>query len=334
LQTKLAREHVQHYSSVAMHQMGGVARPQDANAQQGEMSAYDLKIQTDLMIKAIEVISTRMEILGDNRRPFLSVLATLVEKAQHIPLCETILNMVEMWVFRSEGTWPTLKEKTAVLHKMLSFEHRQDQTMLTKFLELVIRIYEDPKIARTELTVRMEHAFLLGTRAQDVEMRNRVLAIFDKSLSKTATQRLYYVIMSQNWDTLADSFWLAQASQLLLGAVELNTSAQLHHEDFRTLPVSTLFGTYSKDTRTPNAMSDDRYDVFMANHRRFIADLGDVKVRDIIEPLVQLQHVDNKLSHDLWITLFPMFWSATAKEEKTDLDEVKLVVILIIFSFK
>ncbi|KAI1475863.1 hypothetical protein F4774DRAFT_269598 [Daldinia eschscholtzii] len=329
LQTKLAREHVQHYSSVAAHQQMsmGAIRPQDPNAQSGELSQYELNIQTDLMIKAIQVTAMRMEILGDHRRPFLSVLATLVEKSQHIPLCEKILDMVEGWVFRSEGTWPTLKEKTAVLHKMLTFEHRSDPTMLGKFLELVIRIYEDPKIARTELTVRMEHAFLIGTRAQDVEMRNRFLSIFDKSLSKTATARLSYVISSQNWDTLADSFWLAQAAQLLLGAVEMNSGVQLHQEDFRTLPASLIFGIYSKDTREPTAMIDDKYDTFMANHRRFVAELGDVKVRDIIEPLIQLQHIDNNLSHNLWVTLFPMFWSATAKDEKTELEKA-LVVLL------
>ncbi|KAI5921307.1 FAT domain-containing protein [Camillea tinctor] len=328
LQTKLAREHVQHFTAVAAHQLNmNAMRPQESSAQTGEMSTYDLNIQTDLMIKAIEVTAMRMEILGDNRRPFLSVLATLVEKSQHNPLCEKILEMVEGWVFRADGTWPTLKEKTAVLHKMLSFEHRSDPTMLTKFLELVIRIYEDPKITRTELTVRMEHAFLIGTRAQDVEMRNRFLAIFDKSLSKTATARLSYVLTSQNWDTLADSFWLAQATQLLLGAMEMNTNIQLHHEDFRTLPASLVFGTYSKDSREPTTMADDKYDTFMANHRRFVAELGDVKVRDVIEPLTQLQHIDSNLSHELWVALFPMYWAATPREEKTDLEKGMVVLL-------
>ncbi|KAI0019632.1 FAT domain-containing protein [Xylariomycetidae sp. FL0641] len=327
LQTKLAREHVQHYTSVAQHTINPAAmRSQEPNGS-GEMSAHDLQIQTDLMIKAIQVTAMRMESLGDNRRPFLSVLATLVEKSQHNPLCEKILEMVEGWVFRSEGTWPTLKEKTAVLHKMLSFEHRSDQTMLTKFLELVIRIYEDPKITRTELTVRMEHAFLIGTRAQDVEMRNRFLAIFDKSLSRTATARLSYVITAQNWDTLGDSFWLAQAAQLLLGAVEMNANVQLHHQDFRTLPISLLFGTYSKDSREPTQMADDKYDTFMANHRRFVAELGDVKVRDVVDPIVQLQHIDPNLSHELWVTLFPLFWSATGKEEKTDIEKGMVMLL-------
>ena len=318
LQSKLARDHVSHYAALAQ---GGASRPQADNANAAtEMTLYDLEIQTGLIIKAVEITAMRMEILGDNRRPFLSVLATIVEKSLHTGLCEKILDMVEAWVFRSEGTWPTLKEKTAVLHKMISFEHRPDPTMLMKFLNLVLRIYEDPKITRTELTVRMEHAFLIGTRAQDVDMRNRFMTIFDKSLSKTASARLAYVLLSQNWDTLAESYWLAQASQLLLGGVDMNSQAQLHQEDFRILPASTVFGTYAKDAREPSIMLDDKYEAFMASHKRFVQELGDVRVRDILEPLTQLQHIDPNLSNELWLVLFPMFWAATAKEDRGELE--------------
>ncbi|PHH92307.1 hypothetical protein CDD83_8021 [Cordyceps sp. RAO-2017] len=322
LQSKHAREHVQHYNAVASQAASAGSRSQDSSATPGEMPAYDLEIQTKLIIKEIQTVALRMEHLGDNRRPFLSVLATLVEKSMHIELCTEILSMVEGWVFRSEGTWPTLKEKTAVLHKMLSFEHRQDSTMLSKFLELVIRIYEDPKITRTELTVRMEHAFLIGTRATDVEMRNRFMAIFDKSLSKTASVRLSYILTSQNWDTLADSYWLAQASQLLLGAVELNTNVQLHPEDPKVIPASQLATVYPKDrdSREPKMMCDDKFESLMSGHRRFISELGEVKVRDVIEPLTQLQHVDTQLAHQLWVTLFPLYWAATLRDERSELE--------------
>ncbi|RMJ19860.1 hypothetical protein CDV36_000496 [Fusarium kuroshium] len=322
LQGKHAREHVQHYNAIQSQTTGVNNRNQDPNTPTGEMSAYDLDIQTKLMIKEIQVVALRMEVLGDNRRPFLSVLATLVEKSMHIELCKEILNMVEGWVFRSEGTWPTLKEKTAVLHKMLSFEHRQDPTMLSQFLDLVIRIYEDPKITRTELTVRMEHAFLIGTRATDVEMRNRFMAIFDKSLSKSASARLSYVLTSQNWETLADSYWLAQATQLLLGAVEMNANIQLDQNDFKTLPISRLLTICTKEmeAREPTVMIDDKFESFMATHRRFMSEISDVKVRDVIEPLMQLQHVDPQLAHNLWVTLFPIYWSATAKDERVDLE--------------
>ncbi|KAK3373790.1 hypothetical protein B0T24DRAFT_553397 [Lasiosphaeria ovina] len=318
LQSKLARDHVAHYAALA-HQTSGVRPPQEPGAP-AEMDSYDLEIQTGLILKAVEIIAMRMEILGDHRRPFLSVLATLVEKSLHVGLCEKILDMVEGWVFRSEGTWPTLKEKTAVLHKMITFEQRPDPTMLTKFLDLVIRIYEDPKIARTELTVRMEHAFLIGTRAQDVEMRNRFMNIFDKSLSKAASARLAYVIISQNWDTLAESYWLAQASQLLLSSIDMNPVIQLNQEDFRTLPVSHLSRAYAKDPREPTLISDDKYEAFMAGHRRFVAELGDIRVRDILEPLTQLQHVDSAFANELWVALFPLFWSATVEVERPELE--------------
>lgn len=320
LQTKLAKEHVAHWAAVAAQPgVPAAIRAGDTNST-GIMNEYDLEVQTGLMLKAIDIMTLRMEVLGDNRRPFLSVLATLVEKSLSNTLCLKILDMVEDWVFRSQGSWPTLKEKTAVLHKMLTFENRADPTLLIKFLELVIRIYEDPKITRTELTVRMEHAFLVGTRAQDVEMRNRFMSIFDKSQSKTASLRLSYIISSQNWDTLADSFWLAQASQLLAGAIEMNNFAQLHPDDFRTMPASLLFSNYATDPREPSQMADDKYDELIANHRRFISELGDVKVKDIFEPLMQLQHLDPNTAHELWVALFPIYWSATPRDERADLE--------------
>ncbi|KAK1760697.1 hypothetical protein QBC47DRAFT_408753 [Echria macrotheca] len=319
LQSKLARDHVSHYAALLHAANGG--RPQQDPAAPQEMNAYDLEIQTGLIMKAVEITAMRMEILGDSRRPFLSVIATIVEKSLHVPLCEKILDMVENWVFRSEGTWPTLKEKTAVLHKMVSFEHRQDPTLLMKFLDLVIRIYEDGKIARTELTVRLEHAFLIGSRAQDVDMRNKFMSVFDKNLPRGASTRLSYVIISQNWDSLAESFWLSQAIQLLLGAVDMSPFAQLHQEDFRTLLPSQQFGGYLEDSREPTIIADDRYEAFMAGHRRFVAELGDVRVRDLLEPLVQLQHIDSSFAHELWVALFPMFWATVSREERPELEK-------------
>ena len=158
-------------------------------------------------------------------------------------------------------------------------------------------------------------------------MRNRFMSIFDKSLSKTGSARLAYVVLSQNWDTLADSYWLAQASQLLLGGIDMSPMVQLHHEDFRTLPASLVFGAYAKDAREPTMISDDKYEAFMASHRRFVAEIGDVRVRDVLEPLTQLQHIDSKLSDQLWVSLFPMFWAATAKEDRAELERGMVVLL-------
>ncbi|XRM37421.1 transcription-associated protein 1 [Aspergillus tubingensis] len=318
---KLAKEHV------AASTANQAALPPGTKPPEGVPDQQEFELGVDLIFKTIELISVRMSHLGEQRRPFLSVLAQLVERSQNIKLCSKVLGMVETWIFHSTESWPTLKEKTAVLHKMLLFESRQDQTMLKKFLDLVIRIYEDSKITRTELTVRLEHAFLIGTRAQDVEMRNRFMTIFDRSLTRLASSRLSYVLTCQNWDTLADSFWLAQASHLVLGCVDMGSSARLHPDDFTVYPVSFLYGNADKDSRKADVMVDIQLEAFVSERKRFISEIGDVKARDLIEPLCQLQHTDPTVSYKLWTTLFPIFWSTLSKEDRIDLEKGMVTLI-------
>ena len=318
---KLAKEHV----AATANSQGQF--PPGAKPGEGVPDQQEFEIGVDLIFKTIELISVRMSHLGEQRRPFLSVLAQLVERSQNVKLCSKVLGMVETWIFHSSESWPTLKEKTAVLHKMLLFESRSDQTMLKKFLDLVIRIYEDSKITRTELTVRLEHAFLIGTRAQDVEMRNRFMNIFDRSLTRLASSRLSYVMTCQNWDTLADSFWLAQATHLVLGCIDMSTSARLHPDDFTLFPVSFLFSSAEKDSRKSDVMVDGQLESFIADRKRFMSEIGDVKVRDLVEPLCQIQHTDPTVSQKLWTTLFTIVWSTLSKEDRIDLEKGMVTLI-------
>jgi transformation/transcription domain-associated protein len=317
-QGKMAKDHLAGHSGLPGQPPAPGIRPEGTNP---STDPREVEIQTDLVLKTIDILAARMNELSDNRRPYLSVLASLVERSQVTSVCMKVLDLVEDWIFHSDQGVPTLKEKTAVLSKMLLFEHRPDTSLLTRFLDLVIRIYEDPKITRSELTVRMEHAFLIGTRAQDVEMRNRYMTIFDKSLSRTAASRLSYVLASQNWDTLSDSYWLSQVIHLMFGSVEMNTPAQLHAEDFRLMQPSLLYGTYSKDSRIADIIIDDDLENLVNGHRRFCSQLADVKIKDIFEPLGHLQHTDSNLAHDIWIAFFPLAWTALTKDDQSDLEK-------------
>ncbi|KAJ4293429.1 transcription-associated protein 1 [Kalmusia sp. IMI 367209] len=298
-QGKMAKDHLTtHSGQPSQPNAPPGARPEGASA---PTDSREIEIQTDLVLKVVDILATRMNELGENRRPYLSVLASLVERSQSNTVCMKVLDLVEEWIFHSTEPVPTLKEKTAVLSKMLLFEHRPDTSLLNRFLDLVIRIYEDPKITRSELTVRMEHAFLIGTRAQDVEMRNRYMTIFDKSLSRTAASRLSYVLASQSWDTLAESYWLSQVIHLMFGSVEMNTPAQLHPEDFKLPQNSMIFGTYTTADSAANwAMS---------------------RSRTSFEPLGHLQHTDSNLAHDIWVAFFPLAWTALTKDDQSDLEK-------------
>ena len=325
LSTKLARDHVAAHNTIP-GQGGMQIRPGETAAPSAP-DQTDMKIQTDLILKTIDLIALRMSALGDQRRPFLSVLASLVEKSQSTDLCLKVLDMVESWIFKSSEPFPTLKEKTAVLHKMLSFESSKDPSLLTKFFELVIRVYEDPKITRTELTVRLEHAFLIGTRAKDVDMRNRFLSIFDRSITRTAGRRLEYLLTSQHWDVLSESFWISQVIQLMFGSIDMSLPMQLHPEDLKTIPASLLFSSHVKDPRKTELMLDEKFEEMISNHRKFCHQLGEIKVRDFLDPLCQLQHLDPSVAHSIWTRLFPLCWSALSKDEQERM-EIGMVGLL------
>ena len=320
LQQTLAKDHVNAYSLSPGQQLGQSHRAGEPN-----MDPFEFAMGVDLIKKTIDLLSARISSLSDQRRPFLSVLATLVEKSYSTDLCNKVLDVVEKWIFDSNGSWPTLKEKHAVLLKMLLFENRPDQTLLKRFLQLVLRIYEDPKITRTELTVRLEHAFLIGTRAADVELRNRFMTIFHQSLSRSASARLSYVLTLQNWDTLAESFWLRQASQLIIGSIDGTTTIRLHPEDCTIQPISTFVGPLQDGTDTraegSSVMLDDSLEALLGAEKRFNQEIADVKVQDIFEPLCQLQHVDAGLAYEIWVKLFPLCWAALSREERLDLEK-------------
>ncbi|KAF2153530.1 hypothetical protein K461DRAFT_321169 [Myriangium duriaei CBS 260.36] len=312
MQTKLAKDHLNtQVPTQAVAAQGGVSAPGNP---------HDVDTNVKLITKVIDMLSTRITILGEQRRPYLSILASIVERSQNNTLCSKILSMVNEWIFNSTEPVPTLKEKTAVLQKMMYFEHRADPTLYQQFLELVIHIYEDPKIYRTELAVRMEQAFLIGLRCTDISMRTRFMTIFDKSLSRTMANRFYKLIAEQQWDCLSETCWLSQVVHLMFGSIDMNVPARLHTDDYRTFPASRFFGTYVGDDRVGGVMLDDDFEKLIGQQRRFTQELGEVTSRDILEPLANLQHVDWQLNHDIWLALFPMCWSSLSKEDREDIE--------------
>ena len=312
LQTKLAKDHLA--AQIPPHAAAAQGlTAQMPNPQEAEMT-------TNLIIKVIEMLSARISALGEQRRPYLSVLASLVERSTNNALCEQILSQVETWVFAPSEPVPTLKEKTAVLQKMLLFEHRQDPTLYTKFMNLVIRIYEDPKILRSELAVRMEHAFLIGLRSPDIEMRTRFVSIFDKALSRSTSNRFFKLISEQQWDVLGDTFWLSQIIQLMFGSIDQNTPLRLHPEDFTCMPASKVYNAYSGHPRLGDAMLDDSLERLIVGEKQFIIDVGSVRARDMLVPISDLQHTDWQLAHDVWVAYFPMCWSTLSKDDREDIE--------------
>ncbi|CAJ0886859.1 984_t:CDS:2 [Entrophospora sp. SA101] len=185
-------------------------------------------------------------------------------------------------------------------------------------------MFPDPLFSRSELSVRLEKAFLMGTCYKHSKIRNQFMEIFDHSLSKVLPPRLHYILDKQNWELLGDYFWIHQALDLLIGAISHKKSIQMTH-NLQIKSIATL-GDLSSFTDSSESI-DQKFEDFLQKHREFLFEVKKLCVGDLLSPLKQLHQLDNKIAYDLWVHLFPICWSAINNKERQDLTN-KLVTLL------
>lgn len=246
------------------------------------------------LVSSLELLRARVSTLGDQRRWFLSAIIQLVEKSSNIELCRFLLSMTKKWVNDKEEAYPTLKEKAGLLLTMMKFETRNNEVLLKDYLNLVLDIYTDPAHAQSELTVKLEPAFLLGCKNRDPIIRSKFLAAFDSSLATGLFSRLQYVLGTQNWDTLGDTYWIYQALDLVLGAVD--TKDRLFIASTSTTP--------SSPDSTPSA---------------FVTQLETYTTGDLLGAARKLLYADPYVAHALWVSTFTATWACLSRREQLDL---------------
>ncbi|KAJ1949787.1 transcription-associated protein 1, partial [Linderina macrospora] len=93
-----------------------------------------------------------------------------------------------------------------------------------KYLSLVLEVYNDPRFTRSEMTMRLEQAFLSGMQSEDSEMRHRFLDTFDANMPPSLPVRLNYLLETQNWESVSSTFWLQQCLPLLFASTHQQAS--------------------------------------------------------------------------------------------------------------
>ncbi|KDQ11909.1 hypothetical protein BOTBODRAFT_176903 [Botryobasidium botryosum FD-172 SS1] len=164
---------------------------------------------TSRLIKLVLAISqAQVPSSQEARRWLITGLLQLVHKSTNTSLCRLILDMSREWVFQRKDGVPAMKEKASLLLKMTSFEFKRgDDALFADYLQLIFDIYTEPSLRRTDLTTRLELAFLLGCRIKDPKIRARFTDLFEESLPRSLMSRLQYALGSQSWEYLADLNW-------------------------------------------------------------------------------------------------------------------------------
>ncbi|BFZ59893.1 transcription-associated protein 1 [Saitoella coloradoensis] len=321
---KLAKDHI---SPPQLPQAPPAAAPTGGVAEQVTVAPTVMDSENIIVSlgRIVDFLRLRISHLGDQRRWFLSALVQLIEKSPNAELCSKILEVVREWVLGKNESFPTVKEKTAVLLKMMTFDSRGDPALVNRFLNLLIDIYQDPTIARTELTVRLEQAFFMGTKADDYTIRNKFMEVFDNSMSRNVFTRLNYILGVQNWEFLANNFWLHQASQVLVGSVIADAPLEFQDGDRCLRPLTALSIWSGSDDMEITA--NDKLESLIARRRQFIENDTRVQAGDVVVSLAQLQHLEVITGHRLWIELFPLGCSAVSKKDRQELSRSVIALL-------
>lgn len=310
---KICKDHIT--ITQAQHQPTNGAPANHSNGH-GPNAESEAKITTVLLEKLLYLSAMRISTLGDQRRVFLSLLAQLIDRSLDSRLLRNIIVIVRSWVFSGDQLFPTVKEKTALLTKMLVFELRGELSLSKEFYQIIVDIFEDQSMAHTEMTVRLEQPFLVGTRLNDYKIRGRLMSLLNSSLETDINKRLFYVIREQNWEFLGEYRWLNQAIQLLFGSFDGEHSLKLQ-DTYKFAPIDQLSTMFSKEAL--EGVSADFSEDFMnllERRKSFLSDLTLIKAKDILTPLVDIMFKSPETIHNTWVELFPVAYDSVSRREK------------------
>lgn len=277
---------------------------------------YEAKMTTKLVEKLLRYGATRIAALGDQRRIYLSVLVQLIDKSTDKSVLNTIAEIVRDWLFsKSTSVVPTVKEKAGVLSKMMIYELKGDPELTRVYYQIIMDIFKDKSLNYSELTFRLEHPFLVGTKISDVEIRQNLMSILSNSLDKDIKSRLFYVIREQNWEYLSEYPWLNQASQILYGSFDFDYPLKLSSTEITLAPLEEIDQVLPDNK---SEISSDSIKTLLNNHDKFIDENMKTKASDILTPLLDISYQSPEAIHISWCTLFPIVYNSIDPKEKTD----------------
>ncbi|XP_046961593.1 transcription-associated protein 1 isoform X1 [Vanessa cardui] len=179
---------------------------------------------SDLLILALDLLKARVSVMPvETRKTFIgTILVGLIEKTNDAKVMKAITRMVEEWVKwkgAAAGAAPSLREKSILLVKLMQYVEKRfpdDLELNAHFLDLINYVYRDEHLKITELSMKLEPAFLAGLRCPQPHIRAKFFEVYDGSVRRRIFDRLLYIICSQNWEHIGQHFWIKQCLELLL----------------------------------------------------------------------------------------------------------------------
>lgn len=220
--------------------------PGQAAVQPTAPSHNNTEITLELLILSLDLVKNRVIVMGvELRKMFIgTILVGLIEKSTEPKVLKAIIKMIEEWM-KNKNTpvtvlqAPTLREKSILLVKLMHYVEKrfsEDQELNAQFLELVNYIYRDDQLKVSELTSKLEQAFLAGLRCAQPSIRSKFFEVFDGSMRRKLHDRLLYIVCSHSWDSIQHHYWIKQCIELLILTTNTTHSQIKNSNDAHLLP--------------------------------------------------------------------------------------------------
>lgn len=95
-------------------------------------------------------------------------------------------------------------------------------------MSLLSKCSRDETLSGSELTAKLEPAFLSGLRCAQPLIRAKFFEVFDNSMKRRVYERLLYVTCSQNWEAMGNHFWIKQCIEVSRVSTPTQRGRRLH----------------------------------------------------------------------------------------------------------
>ncbi|KAM4716050.1 transformation/transcription domain-associated protein isoform 1-T1 [Anableps anableps] len=218
--------------SVFMRSLQKMVREHLSPQQAAQGAAETSTVTSELVMLSLDLVKTRLSVMSmEMRKNFIQVILTsLIEKSPDPKILRAVVKIVEEWVKNNSpmaaNQMPNLREKSILLVKMMTYIEKRfpDELELNgQFLDLVNYVYRDESLSGSDITSKLEPAFLSGLRCTQPGIRAKFFEVFDASMKRRVYERLLYICCSQNWEAMGSHFWIKQCIELLLAVCERHT---------------------------------------------------------------------------------------------------------------
>ena len=290
-------------------------------------------------------VPSSLVLSAEHRKLFLSTVVELmagnpVRQGQtHYGILFSVMHLLKGWLLDDAKDYLNHKESLVLLQRLaqvdrlhaipVSLRKVWDRDFLG-FLYTLITTKKENGFGDDVFT-KVERPFCCGLQNADPAVSGKFFKLYSQRIPRDLFERLKYIIQTQEWEFLSNTFWLKHAVALLFDCLHMKDPVTLAYNsahipqlfDYKEsliLPQKdkssgtsgendpTLEATRGEETLVPGVMNS-----MLKSHLDFLKKGSSLRSESLVSCLIEQVQTDPFVAHHLWVLLFPIVWTSLEK---------------------